>query len=102
MPKSSSKLLLSDSEGNYGQTILPCSLYSTQCSPNADLERKRLISTVVSHFAFLEEFCCGPNTEAKMLKPLFKIVGDGTGAERVNVKFGCASAQTIEILDGLK
>ena len=42
------------------------------------------------------------NTEANMSKPLFKIVGDGTGAERVNVKFGRASAQTIEILEGLK
>lgn len=42
------------------------------------------------------------NTEANMSKPLFKIVGDGTSADRVNVKFGRASAQTIEILDGLK
>jgi HlyD family secretion protein len=42
------------------------------------------------------------NAEANMSKPLFKIVGDGTGAERVNVKFGRASAQTIEILEGLK
>ena len=42
------------------------------------------------------------NTEANMSKPLFKIVGDGTGAERINVKFGRVSAQTIEILDGLR
>ena len=42
------------------------------------------------------------NTAANMSKPLFKIVGDGTGAERVNVKFGRASAQTIEMLDGLR
>jgi BlaR1 peptidase M56 len=35
-------------------------------------------------------------------KPLFRIAGDGKSAERVNVKFGRASAQTIEILDGLK
>jgi beta-lactamase regulating signal transducer with metallopeptidase domain len=33
---------------------------------------------------------------------LFKIVKDGTEAERVNVKFGRASVNTIEILDGLK
>jgi hypothetical protein len=42
------------------------------------------------------------NIEANTSKPLFKIAADGTGAERVNVKFGRASVQTIEILDGLK
>jgi len=42
------------------------------------------------------------NIEANTLKPVFKIAADGTGAERVNVKFGRASVQTIEILDGLK
>ena len=42
------------------------------------------------------------NVEANTLKPVFKIAADGTGAERVNVKFGRASVQTIEILDGLK
>jgi len=39
-----------------------------------------------------------PNTE----KPLFRIAGDGTTAERVDVKFGRASAQTIEVRNGLK
>ena len=33
---------------------------------------------------------------------LFKIVGDGSEAERVNVKLGRASVNTIEVLDGLK
>jgi beta-lactamase regulating signal transducer with metallopeptidase domain len=33
---------------------------------------------------------------------LFKISNDGTEAERVNVKFGRSSVNTIEILDGLK
>jgi beta-lactamase regulating signal transducer with metallopeptidase domain len=42
------------------------------------------------------------NIEANTSKPLFKIAADGTLAERVNVKFGRASVQTIEILDGLK
>jgi beta-lactamase regulating signal transducer with metallopeptidase domain len=42
------------------------------------------------------------NIEANTSKPLFKIAADGTGAEQVNVKFGRASVQTIEILDGLK
>jgi beta-lactamase regulating signal transducer with metallopeptidase domain len=39
-----------------------------------------------------------PNTSIS----LFKIISDGTGAARVNVKFGRASVQTIEVLDGLK
>jgi beta-lactamase regulating signal transducer with metallopeptidase domain len=34
--------------------------------------------------------------------PVFKIVKDGTEAERVNVKFGRASVNTIEVLDGLQ
>jgi HlyD family secretion protein len=42
------------------------------------------------------------NIKANTSNPLFKIAADGTGAERVNVKFGRASVQTIEILDGLK
>jgi hypothetical protein len=33
---------------------------------------------------------------------LFKLVKDGTEAERVNVKFGRSSVTTIEVLDGLK
>jgi HlyD family secretion protein len=33
---------------------------------------------------------------------LFKVVSDGAEAEKVNVKFGRASVQTIEVLDGLK
>jgi beta-lactamase regulating signal transducer with metallopeptidase domain len=33
---------------------------------------------------------------------LFKIVNDGTEAVRVNVKFGRASVNTIEVLDGLQ
>ncbi len=33
---------------------------------------------------------------------LFRMVTDGTGAVRANVKFGRASVQTIEVLDGLK
>ena len=42
------------------------------------------------------------NIAANTSKSVFKIAADGTGAERVNVKFGRASVQTIEILDGLK
>jgi multidrug efflux pump subunit AcrA (membrane-fusion protein) len=33
---------------------------------------------------------------------LFRIVADGTEAVRANVKFGQASVQTIEVLEGLK
>ncbi len=32
---------------------------------------------------------------------LFKVDGDGKGANRVNVKLGRASVNTIEVLDGL-
>jgi beta-lactamase regulating signal transducer with metallopeptidase domain len=39
-----------------------------------------------------------PNTSIS----LFKMVSDGTGAVRTHVKFGRASVQTIEVLDGLK
>jgi beta-lactamase regulating signal transducer with metallopeptidase domain len=39
-----------------------------------------------------------PNTSIS----LFKMVPDGTGAVRTNVKFGRSSVQTIEVLDGLK
>jgi beta-lactamase regulating signal transducer with metallopeptidase domain len=39
-----------------------------------------------------------PNSGA----PLFKIVADGTQAQRVYVKFGRASAQTIQVLTGLQ
>jgi beta-lactamase regulating signal transducer with metallopeptidase domain len=39
---------------------------------------------------------------ANTSKPLFRIVDEGTAAERVTVKFGRASAQTIEVLGGLK
>jgi beta-lactamase regulating signal transducer with metallopeptidase domain len=39
---------------------------------------------------------------ANISQPLFKIVDEGTAAEKVTVKFGRASAQTIEVLDGLK
>jgi beta-lactamase regulating signal transducer with metallopeptidase domain len=38
-----------------------------------------------------------PNTSISV----FKLVSDGTGAVRVNVKFGRASVQKIEVLDGL-
>jgi HlyD family secretion protein len=33
---------------------------------------------------------------------IFKLVGDGSDAQRVNVKLGRASVNTIEVLDGLK
>jgi beta-lactamase regulating signal transducer with metallopeptidase domain len=39
---------------------------------------------------------------ANTSRPLFRVVDEGTAAERVTVKFGRASAQTIEVLDGLK
>jgi beta-lactamase regulating signal transducer with metallopeptidase domain len=39
---------------------------------------------------------------ANTSKPLFRIVDEGTAAERVAVKFGRASVQTIEVLGGLK
>jgi HlyD family secretion protein len=39
---------------------------------------------------------------ANSSEPLFKIVDEGTAAQRVNVKFGHASAQTIQIVSGLK
>jgi HlyD family secretion protein len=39
-----------------------------------------------------------PNSSAS----LFKLVSDGTEAVRVTVKFGRASVQSIEVLDGLK
>jgi uncharacterized protein YaiE (UPF0345 family) len=42
------------------------------------------------------------NVEANTSKQVFKIAGDGTGAERVNVRFGRTSVQTIEIVNGLK
>lgn len=33
---------------------------------------------------------------------MFKLVSNGAGAERVNVKFGRGSVQAIEVLEGLK
>jgi beta-lactamase regulating signal transducer with metallopeptidase domain len=42
------------------------------------------------------------HTSSNAGAPLFKLVGDGTQAQRVYVKFGVASAQTIEVVDGLK
>ena len=33
---------------------------------------------------------------------IYKIVNDGTEAQRVNVKYGRSSVRTIEILDGLQ
>jgi len=38
-----------------------------------------------------------PNSELS----LFKVVDDGKGAERVNVKFGLVSVSTIQVLSGL-
>jgi HlyD family secretion protein len=34
--------------------------------------------------------------------PLFKIIKDGTEAERTSVKFGRTSVNTIQVLAGLK
>ena len=39
---------------------------------------------------------------ANTSQPLFRIVDEGTAAEQVTVKFGRASAQTIQVLGGLK
>jgi HlyD family secretion protein len=44
----------------------------------------------------------GARVSAGSTVPLFKIVNDGAEAERVNVKFGRSSVNTIEVLDGLK
>ena len=42
------------------------------------------------------------HSAASAARPLFKIVDNGAGAQRVYVKFGRASVQTIEVLAGLK
>jgi hypothetical protein len=39
---------------------------------------------------------------ARHFSRLFKLVKDGTEAERVNVKLGRSSVNAIEVLDGLK
>jgi beta-lactamase regulating signal transducer with metallopeptidase domain len=42
------------------------------------------------------------HSAANTSQPLFRVVDEGTAADRVTVKFGRASAETIEVLDGLK